>query len=162
MEVEIRRIRPEERSAAGAVCLAAYEPFFTGAEDFYRERVRDVSRRDSEAEVWVAVDGDEVLGCVTYCPPGSVWREISREDEGEFRMLSVAPTAQGRGVGTALARACEEQARSHGAVAMALSSLPMMTAAHAIYARLGYTRLPERDWSPAPGVSLVAFGKRLD
>jgi GNAT superfamily N-acetyltransferase len=162
MDVQIRRIRPSEHLAAGAVCLAAYEPFFTGAEDFYRDRVRDVARRDVEAQVWVAVDGDEVIGCVTYCPPGSGWREIGLDDEGEFRMLSVAPTAQGRGVGTALARTCEEQARSHGAVAMALSSLPVMTAAHGIYARLGYARLPERDWSPAPGVQLIAFGKRLD
>ncbi|WP_246209950.1 GNAT family N-acetyltransferase [Nocardioides piscis] len=144
------------------MCLAAYEPFFTGAEDFYRERVGDVARRDAEAEVWVAVDGDEVLGCVTYCPPGSVWREISRDDEGEFRMLSVAPSARGRGVGMALARTCEERARSHGAVAMVLSSLAVMTAAHAVYARLGYERLPERDWSPAPDVHLIAFGKQLD
>lgn len=162
MEVEIRRIRAEERLAAGAVCVAAYEPFLSGAEDFYRERVRDVALRDGQAEVLVAVDGDEVLGCVTYCPPGSEWREIGREDEGEFRMLSVAPIAQGRGVGTALARACEERARAHGAVAMALSSLPLMTAAHSIYARLGYTRLPERDWSPTPDVHLIAFGKPLD
>jgi hypothetical protein len=32
-----------------------------------------------------------------------------------------------------------------------------MRAAHAIYERLGFTRAPERDWSPLPGVRLLAF-----
>src|SRR5688500_12197133 len=138
--MELRRIRREEHAAAGDVCVAAYEPFLTGAEDDYRERLHDVGRRDAEAEVWVAVDGDRLLGLVTYCPPGSRWREIGRDDEGEFRMLAVDPAAQGAGAGTALARFCEERAREHGALGMALSSLATMTAAHRVYARLGYAR----------------------
>ena len=36
-----------------------------------------------------------------------------------------------------------------------------MTAAHRIYERLGYHRIPERDWSPQPGVDLIAFAKEL-
>lgn len=159
MVVELRRIRPGEHAAAGDLCVAAYEPFLTGAEDDYRERLHDVASRDVEAEVWVAVDGDRVLGNVTYCPPGSPWREIGREDEGEFRMLAVDPAAQGAGAGTALAAHCEERAREHGAVGMALSSLAEMSAAHRLYTRLGYTRDPARDWSPLPGVDLIAFSK---
>lgn len=160
--MDLRRIRPDEHAAAGAACLAAYEPFFSGAEDFYRERVADVARRDAEAEVWVAVEDGALLGCVTHCPPGSPWRELAEGDhEGEFRMLAVHPDARGRGVGTALARLCEERSRAHGATAMVLSSLREMTSAHRIYERLGYHRVPERDWSPVPGVHLVAFGKAL-
>lgn len=159
--MELRRIRPDEHAAAGAACVAAYEPFLTGAEDDYAERLRDVGSRDAQAEVWVAVDGDRVLGLVTYCPPGSPWREIGRDDEGEFRMLAVDPAAQGAGAGTALARLCEERAREHGATGMALSSLATMSAAHSIYTRLGYTREPARDWSPLPGVDLLAFSKAL-
>lgn len=157
--MELRRIRSEELDAAGDVCVAAYEPFLTGAEDDYRDRLHDVAVRDAQAEVWVAVDGGRLLGNVTYCPPGSRWREIGRDDEGEFRMLAVDPAAQGAGAGTALARLCEERAREHGATGMALSSLATMTAAHRIYTRLGYTRDPERDWSPLPGVDLIAFRK---
>lgn len=157
--MELRRIRSAELGAAGDVCVAAYEPFLTGAEDDYRDRLHDVAARDAQAEVWVAVDGDRLLGNVTYCPPGSRWREIGRDDEGEFRMLAVDPAAQGAGAGTALARLCEERAREHGATGMALSSLATMTAAHRIYTRLGYTRDPERDWSPLPGVDLIAFRK---
>ena len=44
---------------------------------------------------------------------------------------------------------------------MVLSSLGVMTAAHRIYERLGYERVPDRDWSPAPGVQLIAYAKEL-
>ena len=159
--MELRRIRPGEHAAAGDVCVAAYEPFFSGAEDFYRERVYDVARRDAEAEVWVAVDGGPLLGCVTSCPPNSPWRELASDHEGEFRMLAVHPDARGRGVGTALAGLCEERARAQGATAMVLSSLREMTEAHRIYERLGYGRAPDRDWSPVPGVHLVAYWMEL-
>ena len=163
--MEIRRIRPDEHAAAGDVCVAAYDPLLTGAEDDYRERLHDVATRDAEAEVWVAVEEDtgrqRILGVVTYCPPGSPWREIGRDGEGEFRMLAVDPAAQGAGAGTALARLCEVRATEHGATGMALSSLATMTAAHRVYARLGYTRDPGRDWSPVAGVDLLAFSKTL-
>ena len=159
--MDLRRIRPDEHDAAGDVCVAAYGPFLTGAEDDYADRLHDVATRDSQAEVWVAVADDAVLGLVTYCPPGSPWREIGRDDEGEFRMLAVDPAAQGSGAGTALARLCEDRAREHGATGMALSSLATMTAAHRVYARLGYTRDPGRDWSPVAGVDLLAFSKAL-
>ena len=155
--MDLRRIRPDEHDAAGDVCVAAYGPFLTGAEDDYADRLHDVATRDAQAEVWVAVADDTVLGLVTYCPPGSPWREIARDDEGEFRMLAVDPAAQGSGAGTALARLCEDRAREHGATGMALSSLATMTAAHRVYARLGYGRDPSRDWSPLPGVDLLAF-----
>ena len=159
--LELRRIRPDELERAGDVCVAAYDPLLTGAEDDYRGRLHDVATRDAQAEVWVAVLMGDVVGVVTYCPPGSPWREIGRDDEGEFRMLAVDPAAQGSGAGTALARLCEERAREHGATGMALSSLATMTAAHRIYARLGYEREPDRDWSPVAGVDLLAFSKSL-
>ena len=37
-----------------------------------------------------------------------------------------------------------------------------MADAHRLYTRLGFERVPDRDWEPVPGVSLIAFIKRLD
>jgi hypothetical protein len=37
-----------------------------------------------------------------------------------------------------------------------------MVAAHRIYARLGFVRDPARDWSPVPGVALLAFELAFD
>ena len=147
----------------GVVTVAAYEPFLTDAEDHYREQLADVEARDRDAEVWVAVpdDGDAILGTITVCPAGSSWREIGRDGEGEFRMLAVAPDAQGQGVGMALAEMVVDRFRSDGARGIALSSMASMAGAHRIYDRLGFHRDPERDWSPAPGVQLIAFHKEL-
>ena len=36
-----------------------------------------------------------------------------------------------------------------------------MTTAHRIYERLGFVRLPTRDWSPIAGVDLYAFALDL-
>ena len=44
---------------------------------------------------------------------------------------------------------------------MVCSSLPEMRAAHRVYERVGFRRVPERDWSPVPGVDLLAFALRL-
>jgi len=159
--MELRLARTAELDALGELCVAAYEEFMLGAEDGYRAYVRDAARRAREAELWVAAEGDALLGCVTYCPPGSPWREISTAEEGEFRMLAVDPRARGRGAGQALAALCEERARGHGATGMVLSSLADMASAHRIYTRLGYTRAPGRDWDPMPGVHLIAFSKEL-
>jgi ribosomal protein S18 acetylase RimI-like enzyme len=159
--VIVRRASPADYAAAGAVTLAAYQPFLLGPEDDYAARLGDAASRDAEAELWVAADGDLVLGCVTLCPPGSPWREIARDDEGEFRMLAVSPDAQGRGVGRLLVEHVLGRFRADGASAVALSSLTEMTTAHRLYERLGFARLAERDWSPVPGVDLIAFRREL-
>ena len=36
-----------------------------------------------------------------------------------------------------------------------------MTTAHRVYERLGFTRAPEDDWSPEPGVLLLAYALRF-
>jgi ribosomal protein S18 acetylase RimI-like enzyme len=159
--VQVRRARPTELDVAGAVTAAAYAPFTVGPDDAYLEKLRDAAARDREAELWVAVVGDRVVGCVTACPPGSPWRELAGPEEGEFRMLAVDPTARGLGIGAALVKRCEERARAHGARGMVLSSLHEMADAHRLYGRLGYRRDESRDWEPVPGVALVAFVKDL-
>ena len=138
--------------------MAAYASLPAAAESDYVVKLRDAAARDREAELWVAVSSeDEVLGTVTICHEGSPWREIARGDEGEFRMLAVAPQAQGQGVGAALVGLCINRFREVGAPGIVLSTLPAMHAAHRLYERHGFERLPDRDWSPAPGVDLVAY-----
>ena len=45
---------------------------------------------------------------------------------------------------------------------MVCSSLPVMRAAHRIYEHAGFERVPGRDWSPRPGVELLAFAISFD
>lgn len=37
-----------------------------------------------------------------------------------------------------------------------------MPTAHRLYERAGFLRLPERDWTPQPDITLIAYGLRLD
>ena len=162
--MRIRRARAEDIAAVGEVTVAAYADFTAGDADGYVQHLRDAATRDREAELWVATpdDSDEILGTVTITPPGSPWREIGRDGEGEFRMLAVAPTAQGQGVGSALVALVLDRFRADGAHAVVMSTLPVMVAAHRIYERAGFVRDPDRDWSPLPGVDLISYRVDLE
>ncbi|WP_372671840.1 GNAT family N-acetyltransferase [Amycolatopsis kentuckyensis] len=161
-DVEIRPPRPDEYAAAGEVTVQAYDGDGHLAGDVgYDAELRDIARRVELAEVLVAVDAaGEVLGTVTVVQPGSPYAEISRPGELEFRMLAVAPSARGRGIGEALTRAVLDRARALGIRKVVLSSLEGMRSAHRLYDRLGFARLAERDWRPYPHISLIAY--RID
>jgi ribosomal protein S18 acetylase RimI-like enzyme len=155
---EIRLAASAEFPAVAELCVAAYTPFVAG-DHHYLAVLRDVARRASEAELLVAAEPDDgrVLGTVTFVPDGEPLGEIAAASEAEFRMLAVDPAAQGLGVGTALLRRVLDDSRRRGNEGVVCSSLPEMRAAHRIYERLGFRRVPERDWSPVPGVELLAF-----
>ena len=160
MVLTVREARPGEYARVGDLTVAAY----TADRDVgdYADSLRDVESRAKAARVLVAVDDDgTVLGSATNVLDGGPYGEIARENEGEFRMLAVDPAAQGRGVGTALVRACADEARRLGRERLVLSSGEWMRAAHRIYGRLGFARIPERDWTPAPGVRLHAYSLDL-
>ena len=127
--------------------------------EHYLAVLRDVARRAAGAELLVAAEPDSgrVVGTVTFVPDGGPLGEIAGPREAEFRMLAVDPGGQGRGVGTALMRQVIDDSRSRGKEAVVCSSQAGMRAAHAVYERLGFQRVPERDWSPVPGVDLLAF-----
>jgi dTDP-4-dehydrorhamnose reductase len=156
----IRPAAPAEFTRVADICEAAYAPFTAPG---YREVLRDVGRRAAEAELLVAADpGDgRVLGTVTFVPDDGPLGEIAGPHETEFRMLAVDPAAQGRGVGAALVRHVLDETRARGREQVVCSSLPVMRAAHRVYERAGFRRAPERDWSPAAGVDLLAFVRPL-
>jgi ribosomal protein S18 acetylase RimI-like enzyme len=158
-QLEIRPAAPAEFDAVADVCAAAYAelvPPGTG----YEAVLRDVARRATDAVLLVAAS-ERVLGTVTFVPEGGAMGEIAAPDETEFRMLAVDPAAQGRGVGTALLAGVIDRTRALGRARVVCSSLPEMRAAHRVYERAGFRRAPERDWSPRPGVDLLAFSFTL-
>jgi len=159
-ELTIRPAHMSELSAIGALTVAAYRADGT-VSDSYALRLADAAARSAEADLLVAVDAeDNLLGTVTVVRPGSPWSEISVAGQLEFRMLAVAPSARGRGVGEALVRHVLNQAAEEGSKAVVLSSSQTMEAAHRLYERMGFQRTPEADWSPVPGLQLITY--RLD
>lgn len=125
----------------------------------YVAELGNASRRATDAELLVAVDPDgTLLGTVTVCTPGSPFAEVSQPGELEFRMLAVSPDARRRGVGEALVTTVLRQADDVGASRVVLCSAQHMSTAHRLYVRMGFVRLPERDWYPVPDLRLLAFG----
>jgi ribosomal protein S18 acetylase RimI-like enzyme len=161
---EIREARPDDFAAAGELTASAYiADGFVSADDAYVDELRDAASRAAEAQLLVAVDrtSGAVVGTVTTCPDGSPFREIARDDEGEFRMLAVAKSARGNGIGEALVRTVLARSCAAGNHGVAMSSAAKMHTAHRLYERLGFTRDPSRDWDPVPGVALKAFAREV-
>jgi ribosomal protein S18 acetylase RimI-like enzyme len=159
----VRRAAVEEYAAVGRLTVDAYDADGQlGGEHGYGAVLADVAARAADGEVLVAVDGaGEVLGAVTFVLAGSRYAELSRPGEAEFRMLAVDPAAQGRGVGEALVRACVDRAVALGRTALVLAARDFSARAHRLYQRLGFVRTPGLDFSPAPGVDLVAMRLEL-
>ena len=73
---------------------------------------------------------------------------LCRANEYEFRFLAISPESWDGGVGQALVAVCEVQAISHGAEQIVMSVVELNEQAFRFYSPQGYSRMPERDWSP--------------
>jgi ribosomal protein S18 acetylase RimI-like enzyme len=158
----VRRPRPEALATVGELTVQAYQADGYLSHDpdggGYGSELRDAASRAEQAELLVAVDsGDTVLGSVTVARPGTRYAELCRDGELEFRMLAVAASARRRGVGEVLCRAVVDRAHELGAERVVLCTMEAMTTAHRLYERLGFRRVPERDWVPVPGLTLIAY-----
>jgi ribosomal protein S18 acetylase RimI-like enzyme len=160
--VMIRPAEPADFEAIGRLTVAAYRADGQLQETGdYAENLANVAARASQGTILVAVDaGGDIVGGVLFALPGSSYAQLARPGEAEFRMLAVSPSAQGRGVGAALVGACRDLAVQVGASAIIICTRDVAQAALRLYARLGFVRMPERDWSMQPGVDLLAL--RLD
>ncbi len=147
----------------GELTVEAYVASGLDRTSTYVEVLADAAGRARDADVLVAVDAtNRLLGTVTVCEPGTPWAEVSRPGELELRMLAVTPAAQGRGVGERLTLAAIERACERGMRRVVLCSTASMHVAHRLYRRLGFTRLPCRDWQPASGLQLLTFALELE
>ncbi len=127
------------------------------ASDAYLPELADVEGRAGRAQLLVARDRGRVVGAVALVLDGDFGEVTESADEAAFRMLVVDPAARGHGIGERLVTECLTRARAAGRRRMVLSTDPVMTAAHRLYGRLGFTRIPERDWAPRPGLDLLVY-----
>lgn len=135
----------------------------------YEPRLRELGA-DGLGDVLVAVtppppgsdlsDGS-IVGTVMLQPWPEAGQVVTGPAEAEIRALAVAPGAQGAGIGRALVAAVIERATINGVSHLVLLTQSDMRAAHRLYERAGFRRLPDRDWSPFPGVMLLAYGMLL-
>ena len=81
--------------------------------------------------VWLALHGEEGIGCVALRPLD--------EEMGEVKRMFVDPSWRGLGVGRALLVTLIEAARTRGYSALRLGTLHDMDSALALYQSLGFT-----------------------
>jgi len=159
--LSVQPARPEDFAAIAELTVAVYVNGGLASPD-YASELADVAGRASRAELLVVRDpAGRVLGSVALVLQGDFGNVTASDDEAAFRMLVVDPAAQGHGIGELLVVTCLDRARAAGKRRMVLSTDPLMTAAHRLYRRLGFTRLPERDWSPVPGTDLLVYSREL-
>ena len=123
---------------------------------------KDMQERfDKSVLLGAWIDG-RLAGIVNYVGgPGDPYAEFDGEEEAGVRGLAVGINWQRRGVGQSLVSYCIERARSEGKARIVLHTTPWMSAAQRLYPRLGFKRAPERDFSPGPGIPLIAYTLEL-
>jgi ribosomal protein S18 acetylase RimI-like enzyme len=153
--LELRTARLEEYPAVGELLVSVYVgEGFSPAER--APGLRAVEPLATGGELLVARNEREgVVGTVTFALGGTPQAEIAREGEAEIRLLAVAPVTRGRGIGEALVAECIRRARERGCQRLVLSTRPTMASAQRLYARIGFVRTPERDWSKAGSPRIV-------
>jgi ribosomal protein S18 acetylase RimI-like enzyme len=157
----VESARPEDYDRIAELTVGVYVDGRL-ATDAYTPELADVAGRASRSDLLVvrAADG-RVVGSVALVLDGDFAEVAESDDEAGFRMLVVDPAAQGQGIGGLLVSTCLDRARAAGKRRMVISTDPRMTTAHRLYERLGFTRLPERDWSPMPGIDLLVYCRDL-
>ena len=167
--LEIRPAKASERQRALEITLEAYAEYSGVLRptywDSYREHIVDTLTDLGVAEQLVAATGSSLLGTALYYQPGSSFSvEVApaavSQDCPEVRLVAVAPTGRGQGVGRALMETCVDRARSSGAPGLVLHTMEMMEAARSLYDSMGFVRAPELDFRPAKEWFVEGF--RLD
>lgn len=159
----IRDAHQDELSEVGELRLAAYRADgFLSPDSTYAPRLRELGA-DGSGPVLVAVDGqsDRLIGTVMLQHWPYAGHVVSGPGEAEIRALAVSPEARGNGVGRALLAAVIDRAGGQGIRTLVLLTKPEMRAAHHLYEEAGFGRLPDRDWSPEPGTTLLAYRMEL-
>ena len=154
----IREARPDEHAVVGDLRVTAYRALGLLSEGTgYADTLRGFGF-DGDCAVLVAEDGaGRLLGTITFEPFGP-HSELARDEaEADIRAFAVDARAQGQGVGRQLLHAAIEHAGQRGIRRLRLCTLPAMEAAQHLYAMTGFTRTPDLDFEPGPGVALRAY-----
>lgn len=155
-EFVVRRARPHEFSAAADVAVASF--LHDGPLSHDQRELADAITRGDIAEVLLAVAPDgAIAGTACLLPNTSEHAHIAEVGERELRLLAVAPDFRRSGIGEVLLHGCTREAACDGATAVVLSAQPVRKAARALYERLGFARMPDRDWH-RDGIDLLVYG----
>jgi predicted N-acetyltransferase YhbS len=154
--MQIRQATAGDAATIAALWTEAYAGPGPG-ESLPPYEVAEVEEALASGCVLVVEEGGRVIGVVVLYPPGAAKATVAEAGEAELARLAVTRPARRRGVGLALAQRCIDVALEAEYGGLVLWSRAHQTAAHELYERLDFVRLPARDSADALGPRLV-FG----
>lgn len=138
-DIRIEKARPEHLAEILALLIAGAAGARVGQEtgrvEDYREAF-DAMLAAPEMDVYVALDGDEVVGTYQiHFMKGLAYQGRSRV---ELESVHTRQDRRGQGIGAQMMAHAEELARAANAGLMQLTSNKVRTDAHRFYSRLGF------------------------
>ncbi len=100
--------------------------------------LRMVESTALRATFLLARQADEIVGSVAYCPAGKSDPAIFPADWASILLLAVSPGHRSGGIGRALVQACIQLARADRVSTVGLFTSELMSAARALYERMGF------------------------
>ena len=162
--VHLRDARDEDRAAVAALTLQAYGEYAARMEPgawagLHGAVTGALAAYEAGVERIVAERDGEIVGSVMLYPAkASAYGELADAASWpELRLLAVAPSARGQGVGKALVMECVRRARAAGAAELGLHTSHSMEVALGMYERMGFVRAPEHDFQPPGGELVTAY-----
>lgn len=157
----IRNARADEFDGVALLLKDAYKQYANSIPPErwagYLEDIMDVRGRQ-DAELIVAEMDGRLAGSVT------LYLDRIHFDDGGWpegwagiRLLGVHPKYRGKGIGRALMDECLRRARTAGFKTIGLHTTELMAIARRLYERMGFVRVPEYDFLPAPDVVVMAY-----
>ncbi len=157
----IRDARPEELDEVAQVLKKSYIQYQANMPSnrwqMYLEDIVDVRSRLPESQLIVAELNGKIAGTVTLYPDAHSAEIIWPEKWAGVRLLGVDPRYRGHGIGQPLMEECLSRARANGNIALGLHTTEMMDVAKRMYERMGFIRVPQYDFHPAPDVVVMAY-----
>lgn len=151
-EIEYRRAEPNDSKAISDLLLETFGEFkseyMPGAFEYTTPNAEIVRGRFDEGPIWIAMDGDLMVGTVSGLP---------EPERFYIRSMAVKPGVQGRGIGKRLLDLLETYAREHGFEKLYLYTTYVLPAAQPLYEKNGFYVLretPPDEWFDMPGLEM--------
>jgi ribosomal protein S18 acetylase RimI-like enzyme len=165
----VRNAHPEEFEKIGELMVQVYSqlegfPKKEEQPDYYK-MLANVGQLTSNPEIalLVAVSSDQqIAGAVVYFSDmkyyGSGGTATQEKNAAGFRLLAVAPSNRGQGIGQLLAAECIRKAREKKLGQVVIHTTMAMQTAWKMYEKMGFKRSEDLDFTQG---TLPVFGFRL-
>ena len=147
MEILIRNAISLDFEEISLVSIAAYPEYAAvlNRENWQKMQhsLSNVEQTAKIANFIVAEVENEIVGAIAYYPPGKSNSKFFNSQWAALRLLAVAPSHRGKGIGKLLTEEGIKRAKEDRAAAVELYTSEAMTIAQKMYGSLGFERVRE-------------------